>query len=175
VGALYVRRSPPIGLRPVLFGGGQESGIRSGTLATHQIVGMGMAFELAEAERADDAMRLKSLRDRLWNAIVDLGGAEINGHAERRVANVLNVTFDGIEGESLQFALRELAVSAGAACSSASEAASYVLRALGRSDQQAQSSLRFSLGRFTTDAEIDAAIAVVQREVPRLRRVAQVS
>ncbi|HEY5808593.1 MAG TPA: aminotransferase class V-fold PLP-dependent enzyme, partial [Povalibacter sp.] len=138
IGALYMRRSPPVGLRPISFGGGQEAGIRSGTLPTHQIVGMGLAFELADAERAADAARLSEMRDRLWAAIAALGGVELNGHPEQRVANLLNVTFHGLEGESLQFALRELAVSAGAACSSASEEASYVLRALGRSDQLAQ-------------------------------------
>ncbi len=175
VGALYVRRAPPVGLRPLLFGGGQEGGVRSGTLPTHQIVGMGAAFELARAELHVDAGRLRGLRDRLWSAVRELGDVELNGDAERRVSTVLNVTFHGIEGESLQFALRGLAVSAGAACSSASEAASYVLRALGRSDQQAQSSLRFSLGRFTTDADIDMAIGEIRREIPRLRQLARMS
>jgi cysteine desulfurase len=172
VGALYVRRKPPVGLRPLMFGGGQESGLRSGTLATHQIVGMGMAFEIAERERAQDVERIRSLRDRLWRGIAVLGGVELNGHPEQRVAGLLNVSFHGVEGESLQFALRELAVSAGAACSSGSEEASYVLRALGRSDQLAQSSLRFSLGRFTTAEEVDVAVAAVTREVTRLRSLA---
>jgi cysteine desulfurase len=175
VGALYVRRAPPIGLRPIVFGGGQESGIRSGTLPTHQIVGMGRAFELAEAQREQDAARLSVMRDRLWDGIRELDDMQLNGAPDRRVANVLNVTFGGVEGESLQFALRELAVSAGSACSSASEEASYVLRALGRTDQQAQSSLRFSLGRFTTDDDIVRAIAVIQREVRRLRGIARAS
>jgi cysteine desulfurase len=173
VGALYMRRNPPVGLRPIVFGGGQESGVRSGTLATHQIVGMGLAFELAEAEREADVARLSSMRERLWQGLHAIGGVELNGHPEHRVANLLNVTFDGVEGESLQFACREVAVSAGAACSSASEEASYVLRALGRSDQQAQSSLRFSLGRFTSDEEIAIAIQAVQREVKRLRQIGQ--
>lgn len=173
IGALYVRREPPIGLRPILFGGGQESGIRSGTLATHQIVGMGAAFELAIGERECDVERLRRLREKLWQGISAIGGVELNGDPGKRVANLLSVTFHGIEGESLQFALRGLAVSAGSACSSASDEASYVLRALGRSDQLAQSSLRFSLGRFTTEAEIDAAVAEIQREVPRLRRIAR--
>ncbi|HEY6640584.1 aminotransferase class V-fold PLP-dependent enzyme [Povalibacter sp.] len=175
VGALYVRRSPPLGLRPLLVGGGQEGGLRSGTLATHQIVGMGLAFELAVAEMEADMARLRALRDRLWQGISAATRAEINGDIEQRVASILNVTFLGVEGESLQFALRRLAVSAGAACSSASEEASYVLRSLGRSDQQAQSSLRFSLGRFTTDADVEVAIREIQREVPRLRRLAPVS
>jgi cysteine desulfurase len=169
VGALYVRKRPPVGLRPLIHGGGQEAGLRSGTLATHQIVGMGAAFELANREREEDVERIRVLRDRLWQGIASVGDVELNGHREQRVANVLNVSFHGIEGESLQFALRELAVSAGAACSSASEAASYVLRALGRSDQLAHSSLRFSLGRFTTAAEIETAIEAVRREVTRLR------
>ena len=166
---------PPVGLRPILHGGGQESGLRSGTLATHQIVGMGTAFELAAAEREADCVRLRVLRDRLWQGIAAIGGVELNGDPERRVSNLLNVSFHGVEGESLQFALRELAVSAGSACSSASEEASYVLRALGRSDQLAQSSLRFSLGRFTTDAEIDIAIEAVSREVRRLRQLGNAS
>ena len=175
IGALYVRRIPPVGLRPIVFGGGQESGIRSGTLPTHQIVGMGLAFELAEAERESDVIRLCAQRDRLWQAVAELGEVELNGHPQQRIASLLNVSFHGIEGESLQFALRDLAVSSGSACSSASEEASYVLRALGRSDQVAQSSLRFSLGRFTTDAEIEAAISMLRREVPRLRQINRAS
>jgi cysteine desulfurase len=173
VGALYVRRTPPLGLRPLLFGGGQEGGLRSGTLATHQIVGMGTAFAFAASEREMDAPRLRAMRDKLWDGIQTLGGVELNGDPEHRVANILNVSFHGVEGESLQFALRELAVSAGAACSSGSDEGSYVLRALGRDDQLAQSSLRFSLGRFTTDADIAIAIAAVQREVSRLREIAK--
>jgi cysteine desulfurase len=171
IGALYVRRKPPVGLRPIIHGGGQESGLRSGTLATHQIVGMGAAFEIAAAERDSDVPRLRVLRDKLWRGISALGDVELNGHPEQRVAGMLNVSFQGVEGESLQFALRELAVSSGSACSSASDEASYVLRALGRSDQLAQSSLRFSLGRFTTEAQIDAAIVAVTREVQRLRQL----
>jgi cysteine desulfurase len=172
IGALYVRRTPPLGLRPIIHGGGQELGLRSGTLATHQIAGMGTAFELANRERDSDVARIKLLRDRLWQGIAALGDVELNGHPEQRVCSVLNVSFHGIEGESLQFALSDLAVSTGSACASASETPSYVLRALGRSDQLAQSSLRFSLGRYTTEAEIDAAIAAVTREVSRLRELA---
>mgnify|MGYP001126739593 FL=1 len=175
IGALYVRRNPPLALRPLLFGGGQEGGLRSGTLPTHQIVGMGAAFALAAAEREADTARLRVLRERLWRGIQEVGQVDLNGDPEQRVANVLNVSFHGVEGESLQFALRELAVSTGAACSSGSDEGSYVLRALGRNDQLAQSSLRFSLGRFTTEADIDAAIAAVQREVPRLREIAKLS
>jgi cysteine desulfurase len=173
IGALYVRRKPPVGLRPLIHGGGQEQGLRSGTLATHQIVGMGAAFELADRERASDVARIKPLQQRLWDGISAAGGVELNGSEQHRVCSVLNVSFHGVEGESLQFALRELAVSAGAACSSASDAASYVLRALGRSDQLAASSLRFSLGRFTTAEEIDTAIAAVTRELNRLRALHQ--
>ncbi|HEX7116831.1 MAG TPA: IscS subfamily cysteine desulfurase [Steroidobacter sp.] len=172
IGALYVRRKPPLPLRPILFGGGQEFGLRSGTLATHQAVGMGAAFEIAAREREEDVERIRRLRDRLWEGICELGDVELNGDPERRVANVLNVSFHGIEGESLQFALRDLAVSAGSACSSGSDEASYVLRALGRSEQLAQSSLRFSLGRFTTAEEIEKAIQSVKREVTRLRALA---
>jgi cysteine desulfurase len=172
VGALYVRRRPPVGLRPILFGGGQELGLRSGTLPTHQIVGMGAAFEIAAREREEDVARLTTLRERLWRGIEAIGDVELNGHPQQRVANILNVSFHGVEGESLQFALRELAVSTGSACSSRSDEASYVLRALGRSDQLAQSSLRFSLGRFTTEQDIDTAIEAVAREVKRLRAVA---
>jgi len=169
IGALYVRRKPPLGLKPLIYGGGQESGIRSGTLATHQIVGMGLAFEIAERERQQDVERIGALRDKLWAGISSIGDVELNGHPHDRVAGLLNISFRGVEGESLQFALRELAVSAGSACSSASEEASYVLRALDHSDQLAQSSLRFSLGRYTTPEQIETAIAAVKREVARLR------
>jgi cysteine desulfurase len=169
IGALYVRRKPPLGLKPLIYGGGQEYGLRSGTLATHQIVGMGLAFEIAEREREQDVERIGALRDKLWAGIASIGDVELNGHPHDRVAGLLNISFRGVEGESLQFALRELAISAGSACSSASEEASYVLRALGRSDQLAQSSLRFSLGRFTTPEQVETAIAAVKREVTRLR------
>jgi cysteine desulfurase len=172
IGALYVRRKPPLGLKPLIYGGGQEHGLRSGTLATHQIVGMGLAFEIAERDREQDVERIGALRDKLWAGISEVGDVVLNGHPQLRTAGLLNVSFRGIEGESLQFALRELAVSAGAACSSASEEASYVLRALGHSDQLAQSSLRFSLGRFTTAEQVDTAIAAVKREVTRLRSFA---
>ena len=173
-GALYLRGSPKSRLEPLIHGGGHEWGMRSGTLATHQVVGMGEAFRLAAAEQAVEAVRLRALRDRLWAGIAGLGGVHINGDAERRVAGLLSVCFEGVEGESLLFALRELAVSSGSACTSASREASYVLRALGRDDQLAQSSLRFSLGRFTTAAEVDYAIRVVREQVGRLRALAPV-
>ncbi len=169
VGALYLRRRPPLGLQPLIEGGGQEGGLRSGTLATHQIVGMGRAFELAALDGVADSLRLTDLRDRLWRGLAAIGGVNLNGHPQHRIPGVLNVAFSDIEGESLQFALRDLAISAGAACSSDSEEASYVLRALGRTDAEARSSLRFSLGRFTTAADIDFAVECVAREVPRLR------
>jgi cysteine desulfurase len=169
VGALYLRGSPKSRLEPQIHGGGHEWGMRSGTLATHQIVGMGAAFAIAAAEQAAEAERLRALRERLWNGIVGLGGVHLNGDAGRRVAGMLNVSFEGVEGESLLFALRDLAVSSGSACTSASREASYVLRALGHDDQLAQSSLRFSLGRFSTVEEVDYAIRVVREQVDRLR------
>jgi cysteine desulfurase len=168
-GALYLRGSPKSRLEPLIHGGGHEWGMRSGTLATHQVVGMGEAFRIAAAEQPEEAARLRTLRDRLWQGIVGLGGVHLNGDPERRVAGVLNVSFEGVEGESLLFALRELAVSSGSACTSASREASYVLRALGRDDQLAQSSLRFSLGRFSTTEEVDFAIGAVREQVNRLR------
>ncbi|MFC4312946.1 IscS subfamily cysteine desulfurase [Steroidobacter flavus] len=175
IGALYIRRRPPLGLRPLSFGGGQETGLRSGTLPTHQIVGMGAAFEIGERDRESDVARITALRERLWRGLAAIGGVELNGHPTERVAGVLNVCFHNVEGESLRFGLRELAVSSGSACSSGSDEASYVLRALGRSDQLAQSSIRFSLGRFTTEDDIDRAVAVVSREVARLRELSPAS
>jgi cysteine desulfurase len=169
VGALYLRGSPKSRLEPQIHGGGHEWGMRSGTLATHQIVGMGEAFRIAATEQAAEAERLCGLRARLWAGIVGLGGVHLNGDPERRVAGILNVSFEGVEGESLLFALRDLALSSGSACTSASREASYVLRALGRDDQLAQSSLRFSMGRFSTVEEVDYAIAVVREQVNRLR------
>ena len=168
-GALYLRGSPKSRLEPLIHGGGHEWGMRSGTLATHQVVGMGEAFQIAVAELAAEAVRLRALRERLWEGIVGLGGVHLNGDAERRVAGILNVCFEGVEGESLLFALRDLALSSGSACTSASREASYVLRALGREDQLAQSSLRFSFGRFSSVAEIDFAIRTVTEQVNRLR------
>jgi cysteine desulfurase len=172
IGALYVRPNPPLGLQPLQFGGGHERGLRSGTLATHQIVGLGLACELAAAERELDMQRIAELRAKLWAGVSSIGGIEINGHPSAGLPSILNVAFHGVEGESLLLALSELAVSSGSACSSASDEASYVLRALGRSDQLASSSIRFSLGRFTTLAEIDVAVALIAREVPRLRELA---
>ncbi|MGA7437093.1 MAG: aminotransferase class V-fold PLP-dependent enzyme, partial [Luteibacter sp.] len=172
IGALCVRRQPMLGLEPMILGGGHEFGLRAGTLATHQIVGFGMAMQLMLAEHEADDARIQILRDRLWQGMQALGEVELNGHPTQRVSGILNVAFKGVEGESLMFALQELAVSAGSACSTGSDEASYVLRALGRSDQLAQSSLRFSLGRFSTAAEVDTALQLLQREVPRLRSIA---
>ncbi|HEX2585168.1 MAG TPA: aminotransferase class V-fold PLP-dependent enzyme [Steroidobacteraceae bacterium] len=172
IGALYVRRNPVVGLEPLIIGGGQELGLRAGTLPTHQIVGFGVAMELALDDRDNDGARISHLRDKLWSGLKSIPQVELNGHQSLRVPNILNVAFYGVEGESLLFALQELILSAGAACSTGSDEASYVLRALGRSDQQAQSSLRFSLGRFTTEQDIDVAIHAVSREVSRLRLLA---
>jgi cysteine desulfurase len=172
IGALYVRRNPVVGLEPMILGGGHEQGLRAGTLATHQIAGFGMAMSLAVTERESDHARLHLLREKLWQGLQRLRDVELNGHPAEHVPNILNVAFHGIEGESLLFALQELILSAGAACSTGSDEASYVLRALGRSDQVAQSSLRFSMGRFTTGQDIDIAIAAVHREVTRLRSLA---
>ncbi len=169
VGALCMRREPRLGLLPLQFGGGQERGLRSGTLPTHQIVGMGVACRIARAEMAADMARIAGLRAQLWQALSELPGILLNGDPARRVAGILNVTVDGIEGETLLFALADLALSSGSACSSLSAQPSYVLRALGRSDRLAQSSLRLSLGRFTTAADVDHAAARIRREVLRLR------
>jgi cysteine desulfurase len=169
VGALYLRGSPKSRLEPLIHGGGHEWGMRSGTLATHQIVGMGEAFRIAAEEQPAEARRLQALRDRLWSGVAGLGGVHLNGDAVQRVAGVLNISIEGVEGESLLFALQGLALSSGSACTSASREASYVLRALGHDDQLAQSSLRFSLGRFSTAEEVDYAIRVVREQVDRLR------
>jgi cysteine desulfurase len=169
IGALYLRGSPKSRLEPLIHGGGHEWGMRSGTLATHQIVGMGEAFRIAAEELEAERQRLRALREQLWVGIAGLGGVHLNGDPERRVPGVLNLSFEGVEGESLLFALRELAISSGSACTSASREASYVLRALGRDDQLAQSSLRFSLGRYSTEAEVDFAIRVVREQVNWLR------
>ena len=169
IGALYVCSSPRTNLSPIIHGGGHERGLRSGTLATHQIVGMGEAFAVAARELDQEGQRLGALRDRLWQGLEVLGGVRINGHPTRCVSGILNVSVDGVEGESLLFALRRLALSSGSACTSTTAEASYVLRALGLTDQQAQSSLRFSVGRFTSEQDVDQAIRLLQSEIPRLR------
>ncbi len=172
VGALYVRREPRTMLEPLIHGGGHEGGMRSGTLATHQICGMGTAFRIAREELEKDHAHIAALRDRLAAGIRKVGGVKLNGHPERRVPGILNVSFEGVEGESLLYALRKLAVSSGSACTSATKEPSYVLRALGCCDQMAQSSIRFSIGRFTREADIDFAIREVHTQVARLRSLA---
>ena len=175
VGALYVRRASRSLLQPVSFGGGQERGLRPGTLATHQIVGFGVACELAAASLKAEAQRLTSLREHLWDGLARLGGAHLNASEAPRVPGILNVSFEGVEGESLVTGLQGLAVSTGSACNSASAEPSYVLRALGRDTQLAQSSLRFSVGRYTTPADVNFAIDAVRREVTRLRALSPAS
>jgi cysteine desulfurase len=169
IGALCIRREPRLGLVPLQFGGGQERGLRSGTLATHQIVGMGAAYRIAREAMPTDAERIAGLRDRLWRQLAQLPGVMLNGHATRRVAGILSVSIDGVEGEALLLALDDLAVSSGSACASTHAQPSYVLRALGRSDRLAQSSLRLSLGRFSTQDEVDYAAERIRAEVLRLR------
>jgi len=169
IGALYVRRNPRVRLEPLIHGGGHESGMRSGTLATHQIVGMGKAFELAKAHLNSDAERILALRNRLWKGISHLGNVHLNGDENYSIPGCLNITFDGVEGESLLLSLRNIAVSSGSACNSANSNPSHVLVAMGISRQQAYNSLRFSIGRFTTEQEIDNAVAHVTEQVKRLR------
>ena len=169
VGALFVRRGrPKVTLQSLVYGGGHEHGLRSGTLATHQIVGLGKAFELAGQRVAQDAEHLTQCKQTLWQGIRDLPGVKVNGDIHQDALHVLNVCFEGIDGEALIMALRELAVSAGSACTSATIAPSHVLRAMGLSDQQAHSSLRFSFGRMTTMVEMESAIALIREHVTRL-------
>ena len=172
IGALCMRREPRLGLVPMLHGGGQERGLRSGTLPTHQIVGMGAAYRIAMDEMPADGARIGGLRERLWRGLARLPGALLNGHPTQRVPGILSVAFDGVEGESLLFAVPGLAVTSGSACAATSGEPSYVLRALGRSDRLAQSSLRLSLGRFSTEAEVDAAVDAITAAVTRLRAIA---
>ena len=169
IGALYVRAGARARVQPLLFGGGQERGLRPGTLATHQIAGFGAACTVAQHWLEGEAERLAGLGQRLWGRLARLGGVHLNGEGAPRTAGILNVSFEGVEGESLVTGLAELAVSTGSACNSASAEPSYVLRALGRDTELAQSSLRFSFGRFSSLADIDAAAAAVRREVERLR------
>lgn len=171
IGALYVRRKPRVRIEAQMHGGGHERGMRSGTLPTHQIIGMGEAFRICREEMHAEQARLHGLRDRLWKGLQGLEQVFINGHAEQRVAGNLNVSFNFVEGESLIMALKDIAVSSGSACTSASLEPSYVLRALGLSDELAHSSIRFSLGRFTTDADIDFVIDHATQAVTRLREL----
>ncbi|MBB1626529.1 IscS subfamily cysteine desulfurase [Achromobacter sp. UMC71] len=169
IGALYVRRKPRVRIEAQMHGGGHERGFRSGTLATHQIVGMGEAFRLAREEMGTENERIRMLRDRLWAGLSQIEEVYLNGDMDQRVPHNLNVSFNYVEGESLIMAIKELAVSSGSACTSASLEPSYVLRALGRNDELAHSSIRFTLGRFTTEKEVDYAIELLKSRVGKLR------
>jgi cysteine desulfurase len=171
VGALFVRRKPRVRIEAQMHGGGHERGMRSGTLATHQIVGMGEAFRIAKAEMAVENERIRKLRDKLWKGLSQIEEVYINGNMTQRVPHNLNASFNFVEGESLIMAIKEIAVSSGSACTSASLEPSYVLRALGRSDELAHSSIRFTIGRFTTEADIDYTIDLLQRKVKKLREL----
>ena len=171
IGALYVSRKPRIRLEAAMHGGGHERGMRSGTLATHQIVGMGEAAAVAKSDMETDNARIRRLRDRLWDGIKHIEETYINGDAEQRYCGSLNVSFNFVEGESLMMALKDLAVSSGSACTSASLEPSYVLRALGLNDEMAHSSIRFSIGRFTTEEEIDHAIETITKSIGHLREM----
>jgi len=169
IGALFVRRKPRVRIEAQMHGGGHERGLRSGTLATHQIVGMGEAFRLARLEMAAENERVRMLRDRLLAGIRGMEEVYVNGDLESRVPHNLNVSFNFVEGESLIMGMKELAVSSGSACTSASLEPSYVLRALGRSDELAHSSIRFTIGRYTTEADIDYAIRLILERIGKLR------
>ena len=171
VGALYVRRKPRVRLEAQMHGGGHERGLRSGTLPTHQIVGMGEAYRLARLEMATGSERIRMLRDRLWAGLSQIDEVYLNGDWERRVPHNLNVSFNFVEGESLIMAIKDVAVSSGSACTSASLEPSYVLRALGRNDELAHSSIRFTVGRFTTQEEIDFTVELLQKKVAKLREM----
>jgi cysteine desulfurase len=171
IGALFVRRKPRVRIEAQMHGGGHERGMRSGTLPTHQIVGMGEAFRLAKAEMATENERIRMLRDRLWKGISEIEEVYVNGDLEQRVPHNLNVSFNFVEGESLIMAIKDVAVSSGSACTSASLEPSYVLRALGRSDELAHSSIRFTVGRFTTENEVDYTADLVCRKIAKLREL----
>ncbi len=171
IGALYIRRKPRVRLEAQMHGGGHERGFRSGTLPVHQIVGMGEAYRIAREEMATENERIRALRDRLLAGLMDIEEVHVNGDMERRIAHNLNVSFNFVEGESLLMALKELAVSSGSACTSASLEPSYVLRALGRSDELAHSSIRFSIGRFTTVEDIDFAVKLIHEKIGKLREL----
>jgi len=168
---LYVRRKPRIRLDAQIHGGGHERGMRSGTLATHQIVGMGESFRLAKLEMATELPRITALRDRLWKGLQQIDEIYVNGDLKQRVPHNLNVSFNFVEGESLIMAIKDIAVSSGSACTSASLEPSYVLRALGRSDELAHSSIRFSIGRYTTEADVDFTIELLKTKVAKLREL----
>jgi cysteine desulfurase len=171
IGALYVRRKPRIRLEAQMHGGGHERGMRSGTLPTHQIVGMGEAFRIAKEEMQADNDKLLRLRNKLWDGLKDMEEVYLNGDLDRRIAGNLNISFNFVEGESLMMALNDMAVSSGSACTSASLEPSYVLRALGREDELAHSSIRFTFGRFSTEEEVDYVLNKVKEQVERLREL----
>lgn len=171
VGALYVRRKPRVRLEAQMHGGGHERGLRSGTLATHQIVGMGEAFRLAKEEMESEITRIRALRDRLAKGLNSMEEVYVNGDMDHRVPHNLNVSFNYVEGESLIMAIKDIAVSSGSACTSASLEPSYVLRALGRSDELAHSSIRFTFGRFTTNEDVDFTIDLIKKKVDKLREL----
>ena len=171
IGALYVRRKPRVRLEAQMHGGGHERGLRSGMLATHQIVGMGESFRIAREEMAAENARVKKLRDRLLAGLTDIEATFVNGDLEHRVPHNLNISFAYVEGESLIMAIKDIAVSSGSACTSASLEPSYVLRALGRNDELAHSSIRFTIGRFTTEEEIDYTIALLHKKIGKLREL----
>ena len=171
IGALYVRRKPRIRIEAQMHGGGHERGMRSGTLATHQIVGMGEAFRLARLEMATENERIRALRDKLLRGLQEIEETYVNGDLEQRIPHNLNISFNYVEGESLIMAVKGIAVSSGSACTSASLQPSYVLRALGRSDELAHSSIRFSIGRFTTEADVDYTIALLKEKIHKLREL----
>ena len=171
IGALYVQRKPRVRLEAQMHGGGHERGLRSGTLAPHQIVGMGEAFRIAKEEMAAENERFRQLRDRLLAGFQDIDEVYVNGDLDNRIAGNLNISFNFVEGESLIMALKDLAVSSGSACTSASLEPSYVLRALGRNDELAHSSIRFTIGRFTTEEEIDYTIELVKEKIGKLREL----
>jgi cysteine desulfurase len=171
IGALYVRKKPRIRLEAQIHGGGHERGMRSGTLATHQIVGMGECFRIAREEMATENERIRMLRDRLLKGLQDIEETYVNGDMDNRVPHNLNISFNFVEGESLIMGIKELAVSSGSACTSASLEPSYVLRALGRNDELAHSSIRFTLGRFTTEADVDFTIKLLHAKIGKLREM----
>jgi cysteine desulfurase len=171
IGALYVRRKPRVRIEAQIHGGGHERGLRSGTLPTHQIVGMGEAFRIAKLEMGTESVRIRALRDRLLAGFEDMEEVYVNGDMEHRIPGNLNISFNFVEGESLIMGIKDVAVSSGSACTSASLEPSYVLRALGRSDELAHSSIRFTIGRFTTEEEIDYAAKLLRAKIGKLREL----
>lgn len=172
IGALYIRNKPKTRIQTLTYGGGQEQGIRSGTLATHQIVAMGEAFSVGEQERVTEQARLLTYRNSLWDRIKDIPGVQLNGHQQQRIAGNLNISFKGMNGDELLYVLHELAISTSSACAAASVQPSYVLKALGLNDDRLQNSIRLSLGRFTTLEEVDKAAHIISTEVKRLLKLA---